>query len=98
MTIPLNISALLLILMGTSSILISSLVLSQEIGEVNRKLSNGDQISYWGMHAIKMAKIKREYKRLYPQGKLDVIRQVFQYAAFVFFALALIPLGFFSAP
>ena len=42
-----------------------------------------------------MAKVKREYRRLYPSGKIDVMRRIFQYAAFAFAMLLLIPMRFF---
>jgi len=51
---------------------------------------------YWGMHPVKMARVKREYKRLYPSGRVDILRRLLQYAAFAFLVLLLIPLGFFK--
>jgi len=40
------------------------------IGEVNRKLPEDQQISYlWG-HYAKYQRILREYRRLYPKGRL----------------------------
>jgi len=86
---------LLFCLAGSCSIL-SGFFLWQEIGEINRKLTDAEQISYWGMHAVKMARIKAEYKRLYPLGKIDVMRRIFQYLGLAFLALLLIPLGFFK--
>jgi hypothetical protein len=74
----------------------SSFFLWREIGEINRKLPDAEQISYWGMHPAKMARIKREYRRLYPSGKIDRMRLILQYATFAFAVLLLIPLGFFK--
>ncbi len=74
---------------------ISAFFLWQEIGEVNRKRSPEEQISYWGMYPGKMAKIRAEYERLYPSGKIDLLRRVFQAAGIAFMALLLIPLGAF---
>ena len=71
----------------------SSFLLWQEVGEINRKLPDAEQISYWGMHPAKMARIKTEYKRPYPFGKIDLMRLKFQYATFAFAVLLLIPLG-----
>jgi len=51
--------------------------------------------SYWGFYPAKMMKIKKEYKSFYPSGKIDLLRRLFQYAAFVWAGLALVPLGFF---
>lgn len=87
--------AIVLFCLACSCALLSAFLLWQEIGEINRKLPDDQQISYWGIHPIKMAKIKREYKRLYPSGRIDLVSRIFQYAAFVFFVLLLIPLGFF---
>lgn len=84
----------ILCLAGTCAVL-SSFLLWQEIGEVNRKLSETEQISYWGMHPVKMARVKREYKRLYPTGKIDLVRRIFQYVGLGSMVLLLIPLGFF---
>ena len=52
-------------LMGSCG-MVSTFLLWQEIGEVNRKLPDAEQMSYWRMHPVKMSKIKREYRRLYP--------------------------------
>jgi hypothetical protein len=48
----------------------SGFITSAIIGEINRKLSEKDQISYlWG-HYPKYRRIKYEYRRLYPNGRL----------------------------
>jgi len=91
----LSVPAAILLSLVVSCCILSGIFLLQEIGEVNRKLPNGGQISYWGMHPLKMAKIKSEYGRLYPSGKIDLMRRIFQYAAFAFGVLLLIPSGFF---
>jgi len=91
----LNVPAIVLFCLGWTCAALSSFFLWQEIGEVNRKLPDGEQISYWGMRPAKMARIKTEYKRLYPSGKIDLMRRLFQYAMFTCAVLLLIPLGFF---
>jgi len=88
--------AVALFCLACSCAILSAFFLWQQIGEINRKLPDNEQISYWGMHPVKMAKIKREYRRLYPSGKIDLLRRILQYAAFVFLVLLLIPLGFFK--
>ena len=87
---------LVLFCLACSCFMVSAFFLWQEIGEINRKLPENEQISYWGIHPIKMAKIRREYKRLYPSGKIDLMSRIFQYAGFAFMVLLLIPLGFFK--
>ena len=94
--ITINVPAVILFCSACSCGLLSTFFLWQQIGEINRKLPESEQISYWGMHPIKMAKIKREYRRLYPSGRIDLLRRIFQYAAFGFMVLLLIPLGFFK--
>jgi hypothetical protein len=91
-----SISAVILLATGTSCCVLSAFCLWQEIGEVNRKLPDAEYISYFGMHPNKMAKLKKEYRRLYPAGKVDLWRRIFQYAALLFLALTLIPLGAFK--
>jgi hypothetical protein len=93
--ISFSLSAAILLALATSCAVFSGFFLCQEIGQVNRKLADAEQISYWGMRPLKMARVKNEYRRLYPSGKVDLIRRILQYAAFVFAALSLIPLGFF---
>ena len=46
------------------------------------------------MYPGKMQKIKAEYKRLYPTGKVEAWRLRLQIAMFAFLALAAIFLGF----
>ena len=89
-------AAIVLFCSACTCAILSAFFLWQEIGEVNRKMSDSEQISYWGMHPAKMAKIKQEYRRLYPSGKIDLVRRTLQYAAFAFAVLLLIPLGFFK--
>jgi hypothetical protein len=91
-----NLPVLVILCLAGSCAMISSFLLWQEIGEVNRKTPEGEQISYWGMYPAKMARVKREYLRLYPTGRIDLMRRIFQYAAFACLFLLLIPLGFFK--
>jgi hypothetical protein len=88
--------AVVLFYLGCSCAILSSFFLWQQIGEINRKLPDNEQVSYWGMHPVKMARIRREYKSLYPSGRIDLIRRLLEYAATAFFVLLLIPLGFFK--
>ena len=92
----LSFPAVILFCLGVSCAILSAFFLWQQIGEINRKLPDNEQVSYWGMHPLKMAKIKREYKRLYPSGKIDLLRRILQYAALVFMVLLVISLGFFK--
>ncbi len=93
--IQVSIASAVLFSLAMSCGIFSSFFLCQELGEVNRKRPPEEQISYWGMYPGKMAKIRAEYERFYPSGKIDLLRRVFQAAAIGFMALLLIPLGAF---
>lgn len=75
---------------------VATFLLWQEIGEINRKLPEDQQISYFWMHVDRFARIKREYKCLYPNGKLHLWGTVFEIAAFIFFFLTIVELRFFK--
>lgn len=70
------------ICLGASCAAIGSLLTPREIMSINRKVSNADQISLSFMHPGKTQKIKAEYKRLYPTGKLETWRVRLQIAIF----------------
>lgn len=88
--------ALLLFALGVTCGIISGYIACQEIGEVNRKLPEGEQFGYYGFYPGKMQKIKQEYKRLYPNGRTEMLRVAFVVAFFVFLALALVDIRFFK--
>ena len=77
----------LLISMATSVIVGSGFVLYMMIGEVNRKLPQSEQIPYifsqLSSYIGKLRRVKREYRRLYPDGKLNKIRVVLQVIGFI---------------
>jgi hypothetical protein len=50
------------------------------------------------MYPGKMQKVKAEYKRLYPTGRVEIWRLRLQIAMFAFLARTAIFLGFFSKP
>ena len=91
----LNLATIILGALGISCTVISGFLLTQEIGEVNRKLPEDQQISYWWMYAEKYSKIKKEYRRLYPNGRIHTFGVIFQVVAFALFLLAIIASGFF---
>ena len=85
---PLNAASIVFVCLAASCGLISSFLLWQEIGEVNRKLPDDQQISYFWGYPEKIRRIKKEYKRLYPNGKIERFSAAFQIAAIVFMILA----------
>ena len=92
----LSVEGVLFVCLGTTCALIASILTHREIGEVNRKLSDEEQISCSFMYPGKMQKIKAQYHRLYPTGRVDAWRITFQIGSFVFLALAAITSGFFK--
>ena len=55
---------------AASLALVAGFVQMAMVGEVNRKLPEDSQISYFGWHFGKAVRVNTEYKRLYPFGKL----------------------------
>jgi hypothetical protein len=93
--ISFNFLSAALLSLGITCFVISAFFLWQEIGEINRSRSSEEQVSYWGMYPGKMTEIRREYKRLYPSGKIEFLRVAFGIAGLFFMVLLLVPLGFF---
>jgi hypothetical protein len=88
--------SIVLFALGASCMILSGCCLMQEIGEVNRKLPDDQQIPYWGMYSDKRAKIRGEYKRLYPHGRVHFARRAFEIAGILFFLLAILAVRFFK--
>jgi hypothetical protein len=51
---------------------LGNMTLIMMIGEINRKRQEGNLISYFGFTFPKMLRIFREYRSLYPDGKLHI--------------------------
>jgi len=87
-TVPVGVVALLAA--GTTFIVTSNLILYMMIGQVNRKLPENQQIPYFFSFSYpyvnRMATIKREYKRFYPGGCLQMTRTVLNVLGFVLMA------------
>ena len=90
----LNLAGVLFLCLGATCAIFSGLLTYQEVREVNRKLPDSEQIPYLFMYPGKMRRIKAEYKRLYPNGRVNLWRIVLQAAMFVFLALTAIASGF----
>ncbi len=77
----------MLVGLGTTSIIASSLVLYVMIGHVNRKLPEDKQIPYFFSFSYpyisKAATIKREYERFYPNSHLHRVRVVLNVLGFI---------------
>ena len=90
----LNQRAIVFLSLAATCAIISGFLVCQEIGEVNRKLPESQQIPYLLMYPGKMRKIKTEYKRLCPNGRVNFWRGLFQAGMFLFAALTSIADGF----
>jgi|ERR1700739_4581742 hypothetical protein len=73
---------LLIFLSALSCMIAAGFVASAIIGEINCKLPEKEQISYLWSHYWKSRRVKYEYRRLYPSGKLLFYEAVLTYAAF----------------
>jgi hypothetical protein len=86
----LDLANLLFFCLGSTCGAISAHLREREIAEVNRKLSKEEQISRsWIYPPGKIQKIKAQYYRLYPTGRVDAWRGALFTSACVFFALAI---------
>lgn len=81
------VDVVVLVALGTTSIIASSLVLYVMIGRVNRKLPEDKQIPYFFSFSYpyfsKFTTIKREYKRCYPNSHLHTVRIVLNVLGFI---------------
>ena len=91
-----NATALILFSLAITSIIVSAFLLWKEIGELNRKLPDTEQIPYFWMYSEKRMRIKHEYKRLYPNGRVDFAVFAFESARFVLLSLSAVAAGFFK--
>lgn len=51
---------------------LGNMTLIMMIGEINRKRQEGNLVSYLGFTFFKLLRIFREYRSLYPDGKLHI--------------------------
>ena len=77
-TVPID--AAVLFVAGGSLIVVSGFIFYVMIGKVNRKLPDNEQIGYIGFYPAKVFRITGEYRRLYPQSHLNVVRIVLNIA------------------
>ena len=90
----LNREAIALLALAANCCAVSAYFTFREIEEINHKVEEQEKISYLFMYPGKMQKIKAEYNRLFPDGRIDRWRMIFQVAMFVFLALTAVAGGF----
>lgn len=66
--------AAILFALGSTLMVMSGIVAYKMIGEINRKLPEDQQVRYLWFYPSKTFRITREYRRLYPQGRLNWVR------------------------
>jgi hypothetical protein len=62
-----------LLYLAISGCILANMFLLMMIGEINRKKEDGKVISYFGFTPGKMVRIFKEYRSLYPNGKLHLL-------------------------
>jgi hypothetical protein len=90
----LNLTGIVFLSLAVSCGIVSALLAYQQIGEVNRKLHDDEQIPYLFMYPGKMQRINAEYRRLYPDGRVDFWCKAFEVAMFVFLGLTAVALRY----
>ena len=85
-----------LFVLAVSCIVVATFILGREIDEINRKLSAEEQISHLWMYTDKRLTIRREYRRLYPNGRLERLGFAFEILGFFLLACAAVSAGFFD--
>jgi hypothetical protein len=93
---PVNPTSMVFMALAISCLILSGYCFMQAVGEVNRKLPDERQISYWGVDSEEIAKVTREYKRLYPQGRIHYAVFSLLIGGFVFLLLSAVADGFFK--
>lgn len=89
-------TAIVLFVLAVSCLVVSTFILWREIDEINRKLSGEEQISHLWMYTEKRLRIGREYRRLYPNGRLERLQFAFEILGFFLMACAAASAGFFD--
>ena len=73
----------------------SGMILFAMTGKVNRKLPDEEQINYLLMYPGKVGKVKSQYRRLYPNGRLALLWNVSVGVSLALFLAVLWSMGFF---
>ena len=65
--------------------LVSTLLTFEIVNKVNEKLLETEKFEYFGWHFAKHVRLNREYRRLYPNGKL--VQRLYILMALIVFSL-----------
>lgn len=85
-----HLSAILFFSGFISSIVIANLIDAMIVGKVNRRRAESDQISHFGWTLSKSNFLIKEYRELYPNGKLHYYSRIMAGAAALFLLLCVL--------
>jgi hypothetical protein len=61
----------------------SALVLHAMVAKVNHQLPRGQHVIFLLLHPMKVSRVRRDYRRLYPHSRLNALRIIFAALGFV---------------
>lgn len=70
MNIP--VISIILLCAATSAAILANMLIIMMIGEINRKREEGNLVSYFDFTPGKVFRVFKEYRSLYPDGKLHL--------------------------
>jgi hypothetical protein len=74
--------------------IVGSMMNLTKIAAINKRRPENRQISFWGSYLGKQLRISREYRQLYPTGKLELMERIVTGIGLVFFLIAAKLFGF----
>lgn len=93
---PAALKLLALFLAAQTLIIFSGYLMFAMIGDINRKVSQENQISYWGGTFDKFRKVLVEHRKLYPGRHLATYFKICVFAGMALFALFAWSIGIFG--
>jgi len=82
-----SVIALILLILGTSSLTVADRLFWVILGEVNASKPPGEQISIWWVHPLRFRALLDDYSRQYPGGRRDR-QSVYAFVLGLLFCLA----------
>ena len=75
-TLRLSVASLVLFVVGGSLLVNAGIVGFMVLGKVNGRLPEDEQFGYFLIYPSKAAGIAKTYRRLYPKGRLEILRKL----------------------
>ncbi len=79
-----------------SLVILSNFLVYIMVGQVNRRLSDEEQVNYLFWYPGKLARLKKLYRQLYPEGRLVLLFHLCAVLAGLFFLAFVWKFGFFG--